>query len=186
MGSSFERENSDRGAGPAKSGKPPGQVKPRSEGGASVVVGARESRAQGKGRQEKRADAKPLERAMYVANQAVKDWLQNEQGKLHKRGLEAPSYVFRKLWGLVTDPRNLRIALARVASNRGRRTPGVDGVTVRTVLRKQDNRGTSRPANPDRERSGLQWETRPAFVKLSGEPGAQRKVHAGFGRGRPE
>jgi group II intron reverse transcriptase/maturase len=32
----------------------------------------------------------------------------------------------------------------------------------------------------------LYWETPPAFVRLSGEPGAQRKVHAGFGRGRPE
>jgi RNA-directed DNA polymerase len=72
---------------------------------------------------------------MYVANQSDKDWLQSEQGKLHKRGLEDPSYVFCKLWGLVTDPRNLRIAVARVASNRGRRSPGVDGVTVRTVLR---------------------------------------------------
>jgi RNA-directed DNA polymerase len=135
MGSSFERENSDQGAGPAKPGKPPGQVKPRSGGGASVVVRARESRVHGDGRQEKRTEAKTLERAMYVATQSDKDWLQSEQGKLYKRGQEDPSYVFRKLWGLITDPRNLRIAVARVASNRGRRTAGVDGVTVRTALR---------------------------------------------------
>jgi RNA-directed DNA polymerase len=135
MGSSFERENLDRGAGPAKPGKPPGPVKPRPEGGASIVVRARENRAHGNGRQEKRTGAKTLERAMYVAIQSDQDWLQNEQGKLYKRGQEEPSYVFCKLWGLVTDPRNLRIAVARVASNRGKRSPGVDGVTVRTVLR---------------------------------------------------
>jgi len=35
---------------------------------------------------------------------------------------------------LITDPRNLRIATARVARNRGRRTAGVDGVTVRRAL----------------------------------------------------
>ena len=48
---------------------------------------------------------------------------------------EQPDYVFAKLWGLVTDPRNLRIAVARVARNRGRRTAGVDRVTVRMVVR---------------------------------------------------
>jgi RNA-directed DNA polymerase len=44
--------------------------------------------------------------------------------------------VFRKLWGLMTDPRNLRLALGRVARNRGRRTAGVDGFTVRSVVAK--------------------------------------------------
>ena len=41
--------------------------------------------------------------------------------------------MFCKLWGLVTDARNLRIAFARVARNRGRRTAGVDGITVGKV-----------------------------------------------------
>lgn len=82
-----------------------------------------------------RATSKPLERAMYVAPQLDRSWLQNEQKKLHARSREDPDYVFRKLWGLMTDPRNLRVALARVASNRGRRTAGVDGVTVAMVLR---------------------------------------------------
>jgi RNA-directed DNA polymerase len=45
-------------------------------------------------------------------------------------------YVFRKLWGLITDPRNLRMALARVAGNRGRRTAGVDGITVGHVTKR--------------------------------------------------
>ena len=72
---------------------------------------------------------------MYVATQLDKSWLRSEQRKLYARSWDEPGYVWRKLWGLVTDRRNLRLALARVASNRGARTAGVDGQTVRKVLR---------------------------------------------------
>ena len=50
-GSSCEHGNPDPSAGPAKSGKPTGPATSRTGGGASVVVGARESRAHGEGRQ---------------------------------------------------------------------------------------------------------------------------------------
>ena len=50
-GSSFEHGNPDPSAGPAKSGKPTGLAMSRTGGGASVVVGARESRAHGEGGQ---------------------------------------------------------------------------------------------------------------------------------------
>jgi group II intron reverse transcriptase/maturase len=69
-----------------------------------------------------------------VATTSDKTWLLIEQRRLHKRSRIDPDYVFRKLWGLITDPRNLRIAVARVASNRGKHTAGVDGKTVRRVL----------------------------------------------------
>jgi len=72
---------------------------------------------------------------MYVATRSDWAWLQNEQRRTYERSVENPDYVFRKLWGLLTDPRNLRMALARVARNKGRRTAGVDGMTVRAVLR---------------------------------------------------
>jgi len=72
---------------------------------------------------------------MYVVPRSDKDWLLNEQRKLHARSMENPDYVFDKLWGLVTDERNLRIAVVRVARNRGSRTAGVDGLTLRKVLR---------------------------------------------------
>jgi RNA-directed DNA polymerase len=72
---------------------------------------------------------------MYVATQSDRDWLRSEQRKLYARSWDESGYVWRKLWGLVTDRRNLRLALARVASNRGARTAGVDGQTVRKVLR---------------------------------------------------
>jgi RNA-directed DNA polymerase len=71
---------------------------------------------------------------MYVASMSDRAWLLTEQRKLYKRSREDSGYVFEKLWGLVTDPRNLRVAVDRVARNRGRRTAGVDGVTVRKAL----------------------------------------------------
>ena len=67
----------------------------------------------------------PLRKAMYVASELDKSWLQSEQRRLYERSRNHPDYVFCKLWGLVTDPRNLRMALARVARNKGARTAGV-------------------------------------------------------------
>ena len=75
-----------------------------------------------------------LGQAMYVATKEDTLWLQSVQRALHTRSKEHPDYVFEKLWGLVTDPRNLRIAFARVQRNRGARTAGIDRVTVRKVL----------------------------------------------------
>ena len=89
-----------------------------------------------KGGSRVRATTKPQgKRPMYVVPRSDKDWLLSEQQKLYARSMENPDYVFRKLWGLVTDERNLRIAVARVARNRGRRTAGVDGLTLRMVIR---------------------------------------------------
>jgi group II intron reverse transcriptase/maturase len=81
------------------------------------------------------AAAESLGKAMYVATKDDRLWLQSVQRKLYARSQENPDYVFEKLWGLVTDPRNLRIALARVHRNRGARTAGIDRITVRQVLR---------------------------------------------------
>jgi group II intron reverse transcriptase/maturase len=71
---------------------------------------------------------------MYVASELDKSWLLNVQKKLYTQSYKDPAYCFRELWGLITDLRNLRVALARVARNKGRRTPGVDGKTVGKVL----------------------------------------------------
>lgn len=80
------------------------------------------------------ATPKPQGEAMYVASDSDRNWLLNEQRKLYKRSQENPDYTFQKLWGLITDPRNLRIALSRVTGNKGKRTAGVDGKTVGDVL----------------------------------------------------
>lgn len=80
--------------------------------------------------------SKPPGKAMYVAPRPDWDWLRIEQRKLYARSEQQVDYVFRKLWGLITDPRNLRMALARVAGNRGRRTAGVDGITAGHVTKR--------------------------------------------------
>ncbi len=72
---------------------------------------------------------------MYVAPQSDKDWLLTVQRKLYAQSWEKPDYVFQKLWGLVSDPRNLRIAFGRVVSNKGARTAGVDGITARKAVK---------------------------------------------------
>ena len=50
---------------------------------------------------------------------------------------KTPSEAFRDLWNWVTDPRNLRCAWARVASNRGKQTAGIDGMTVGKIRREK-------------------------------------------------
>ncbi len=85
--------------------------------------------------------------------------------------LESTSYVFEKLWGLVTDIRNLRIALDRVRRNRGARTGGVDRVTVRQVL---DSGGERFLADVRAElRSGAfrPMPVRQVLIPKAGKPG---------------
>jgi len=72
---------------------------------------------------------------MYVASTTDREWLRSVQRRLHERSQNELDYVFRKLWGFVTDLRNLRIALHRVARNRGSRSAGVDGMTVHKLVK---------------------------------------------------
>jgi hypothetical protein len=63
---------------------------------------------------------------MYVAPQSDKDWLLSVQRRLHMLSRENLDYVFLKLWGFITDARNLRIAFRprfpqQGARDRGRR-----------------------------------------------------------------
>ncbi|WP_255663147.1 reverse transcriptase domain-containing protein, partial [Myxococcus sp. RHSTA-1-4] len=74
-------------------------------------------------------------KAVYAASYSDMEWLRSVQQKLYRRSLEDPNYVFRKLWGFVVAPHNLRVALHRVARNRGSRTAGIDGVTVAKLAR---------------------------------------------------
>jgi RNA-directed DNA polymerase len=78
-------------------------------------------------------------KAMYMAPKPDWEWLRNVQRKLYTRSEESTDYVFCQLWGLITDPRNLRMALARVAANRGRRTAGVDGITVKCIAHRAED-----------------------------------------------
>src|SRR5436190_3769140 len=85
------------------------------------------------------------------------------QTKLHRWAVADPGRRFDDLFNLVHDPATLLVAFARVAGNRGRNTPGVDGATVDAVeqtvgvpgflddLRAQVKGGTFRPL-PVRQR----------------------------------
>jgi RNA-directed DNA polymerase len=117
-----------------------------------------------------------LGQAMYVATKEDTLWLQNVQRALYTRSKEDLGYVFEKLWGLVTDPRNLRIAFARVQRNRGARTAGIDRVTVRKILqtgvtpfldeiRKDLRGGTFRPE-----------PVRRVLIPKAGQPGKFRPL----------
>src|SRR5215468_8460883 len=118
----------------------------------------------------------PLGQAMYVATKEDTLWLQNVQHALYTRSKEHLGYVFEKLWGLVTDLRNLRIAFARVQRNRGARTAGIDRVTVRKILqsgvvpfldeiRKDLRGGTFRPK-----------PVRRVLIPKAGQPGKFRPL----------
>ena len=104
-------------------------------GGASVVVRVRESRAQGEGRQRVGTRQKPEERPVDSGHQADQAWLLNVQTKLYQWSRENTEQPYRDLWNWVTDPRNLRCAWRRIAANKGKRTPGVDGETVGSIRR---------------------------------------------------
>lgn len=86
------------------------------------------------------------------------------QAKLHRWAVADPGRRFDDLFNFVCDPATLIVAFARVADNRGARTPGVDGLTVADVeaqvgvpgflddLRARLKSGTFRPL-PVRERT---------------------------------
>ena len=52
------------------------------------------------------------------------------QAKLHRWAAADPGRRFDDLFNLVHDPATLIVAFTRVAGNRGRNTPGVDGLTT--------------------------------------------------------
>jgi len=123
-----------------------------------------------------RAEAKPVQRAMYVATQLDRSWLLDVQRKLYARSWKEPGYVWRKLWGLVTDQRNLRLALARVARNRGARSAGVDGLTVRRVLQRGADDFVGRLRGDLRSGQYRPGPVRRVLIPKAGQPGKFRPL----------
>lgn len=109
--------------------------KERHGGGACVVVRGRESRPHGEGEQGIDQRAKPEGQSVDSDYQADKAWLLGVQRKLYQWSREHPDESYRELWNWITDPRNLRCAWHRVAANKGKRTPGIDGNTVGSIRR---------------------------------------------------
>ncbi len=74
------------------------------------------------------------ERSVDSDHQADAAWLLSVQKKLYQWSWETPGETYRDLWNWVTDSRNLRCAWHAIARNKGKRTPGVDGETVRSIV----------------------------------------------------
>ena len=113
---------------------------------------------------------------MYVATGEDKDWLLNVQRKLYARSFKNPDYVFDKLWGLVTDRRNLRCALERVAHNKGARTAGVDGTTVRRIVVEGANAFLDGLRADLRSRNYRPSPARRVLIPKPGKPGETRPL----------
>ena len=146
-------------------------------GGVSVVVGGRESRSHGEGKQGVDRLSKPEERSVDTDQQADQAWLLGVQRKLYQWSRANPNEPYRDLWNWLTDIRNLRCAWRRVAQNKGRQTPGIDGKTVRSIrhkpgewtylneLQSELRRGSYRP-NPCRRK----------LIPKQGKPGQFRPL----------
>ncbi len=147
------------------------------EGGASVVVRARESRVHGEGRQRDGALLKSEQRSVDTDQRADEVWMLNVQRKLYQWSRENPNDNYRELWNWVTDLRNLRCAWRRVASNKGKRTPGVDGVTVGRIRR--DGKEALFLEQIRRELRGGQYRPSPCrrvMIPKRNKPGAFRPL----------
>jgi group II intron reverse transcriptase/maturase len=113
---------------------------------------------------------------MYVATSLDKSWLRSVQSKLYARSRNEPDYVWRKLWGLVTDQRNLKLALVRVSRNKGARTAGVDGQTVRAVLRQGHDAFIEQLRADLRSGSYRPSPARRVLIPKAGQPGKFRPL----------
>jgi group II intron reverse transcriptase/maturase len=76
------------------------------------------------------------EKSVDTDARADKAWLLSVQRKLYLWSLEHPEGIYRDLWNWTTDIRNLRCAWRTIAANKGKRTPGIDGVTVSRVRKR--------------------------------------------------
>lgn len=69
-----------------------------------------------------------------------KVWVLGIQSKLYQWSKANPDDQWRDMWGWLTDLRVLRHAWQRVASNKGGRTAGVDGMTVGRIRNRSEQR----------------------------------------------
>ena len=107
----------------------------KNKGGACVVVRDRESRLHGEGGQGIDTSSMAEEQSMDLDFKADYAWVLSVQRKLYQWSKANPKEQYRELWNWVTDIRNLRYAWTRVAKNKGKRTPGIDGITVGSITR---------------------------------------------------
>jgi RNA-directed DNA polymerase len=110
----------------------------------------------------------------YRADEA---WVLDVQRRLYQQSKANPDETWRDLWGWLTDDRMIRHAWRRVSTNKGKRSAGVDGITVdrirqtigeRTFLegiRRELRSGTYHPSPSQRK-----------LIPKAGKPGQFRPL----------
>lgn len=160
-----------------KSGYPQRPGKNNQRGGADVVVRERESRLQGEGKQGTDTHSMAEKQSMDLDYQANYAWVLGVQRKLYQWSKAHSKEAYKDLWNFIIDIRNLKVAWKKVAINKGRRTPGIDGMTVGIIrhgigeqsfleqLRKELREGNCRPT-PSRRK----------MIPKQGKPGKFRPL----------
>ena len=104
-------------------------------------------------------------------------WLLDIQRKLYRWSRAEPADAYRDMWNWVTDPRNLRLAWRRVASNRGARSAGPDKRTVRDIQRREGpQRFLHRLRQQLRNGSYRPTPVRRVMIPKRGKPGKLRPL----------
>ena len=65
--------------------------------------------------------------------QADEVWVLGMQRKLYQQSKANPDLAWRDLWGWLTDSRTIRDVWRRISTNKGKRSAGVDGITVEYI-----------------------------------------------------
>ncbi len=114
---------------------------------------------------------------MDTDHQADEAWVLNVQRKLYQWSKANPEDAWRDMWNWVTDIRNLRHAWRRVASNRGRRSAGVDGMTVARIRsRIGEQRFVERLGSDLRSGAYRPSPSRRKLIPKAGKPGTFRAL----------
>jgi RNA-directed DNA polymerase len=112
------------------------------------------------------------------AVEAAEERVLKIQAKLHRWATEAPTRRFDDLFNLICDPAVLTVAWNRVKGNKGARTAGVDGVTIRSI-----EQGRGMAALLDELRTDLRarrFEPLPVRERLIPKPGTTKRRRLGI------
>ncbi len=105
-----------------------------------------------------------------------KVWLLNVQRKLYQWSRGNPEGQYRELWNWCTDIRNLRCAWRTVATNKGKRTPGIDGVKVTHIRKLGEDAYLEDLREELRSDSYAPSPSRRVVIPTSGKPGEFRPL----------
>jgi RNA-directed DNA polymerase len=100
------------------------------------------------------------------------------QTKLHRWAADAPTCRFDDLFNLICDPAVLTVAWHRVSTNRGARSAGVDGETVRSI---EQGRGAAALLDDLRvDLRARRFEPMPVRERMIPKPGTMKRRRLGI------